>query len=111
MSLDVTTDAVIAAIATVAQDAANAALEVTLGEPAVAAIRGWPVIDVAQVGANNLPLLAVSRVSDQEEDQTLHDQIERTTVRFAYIAPATPSESHTGDSWKPVKPARVASTR
>lgn len=93
MSLDVTTDGVIDAIAARAQAAANVALASTLGENAVAGLRTWPVTAVSQVGANNLPLLAVSRVSDQEEEQTIYDQVERTTVRFAYIAPATPSDA------------------
>lgn len=93
MSLDVTTDGVIDAIAARAQSAANTALSATLGENAVAGLRTWPVTAVSQVGANNLPLLAVSRVSDQEEEQTIYDQVERTTVRIAYIAPATPSDA------------------
>jgi hypothetical protein len=93
MSLDVTSDTVIDSIAEVAESAANTALSAALGESAVVTVRKWPVTAVSQVGANNLPLLAVSRVTDQEEDQTLYDQIERTTVRIAYIAPATPSDS------------------
>ena len=92
MSQDVLSDAVVETMADVAHAAANDALSGTLGEDAIATVWTWPVSEPSQVGENALPCLAVSRLIDTEEEQTLFDQIERTTIRIAYIASATPSD-------------------
>ena len=93
MSLDTATDAAIDALAAAALSAANTALADVLDEDPIAEVKKWPVASPGQVGSNALPLLAVSRVSDQEEEETIYDQHERLTVRFAYIAPATPADA------------------
>lgn len=98
MSLDVTTDGVIAAMAGVAKSAANAALSSSLAESAVVTATTWPVSQPSEVGANNLPVLAVSRLEDRDEDEALSDDAERVTVRIAYIADATPSDARE-DRW------------
>lgn len=93
MSLDSATDAVIDAMVMVASDAANATLAATLGEDAVATVAKWPVSQPSQVGANNLPVLAISRLEERDESDTISDDNERTTIRIAYIADATPVDA------------------
>lgn len=92
MSLDALDDAVVSAIATVAESAANT-LTATLGEPAVVSVKKWPAATAAHFGANEIPGLAISRVTDQEEAISEFDQIERSTIRILYVAPATPGDS------------------
>ncbi len=98
MSLDSATDALIDAMVSVAGAAANTTLASALGEDAVATTAKWPVSQPDQVGANNLPVLAVSRLEERDESETLSDDAERVTIRIAYIADATPVDAR-DDRW------------
>lgn len=98
MGLDSATDALVDALASVAEAAANAALADVLDENAVTATAKWPVSQPSQVGANALPVLAVSRVEERDESESLSDDAERVTIRIAYIADATPIDAR-DDRW------------
>lgn len=92
MPLHDLTDPQIDALRTLLKPAINTALQPATTEEVIVEAFGWP-ISTARVPQLRLPILAIWRQQDQLLEHTVqHDEDERATIRFDYVASATPLE-------------------